>query len=354
MSKQPDLTWVLGEQELGPLEKYFADALNATGVKTNYHNVHSLYPGYQKKASNYYHRLPRKIDNALTAKYVDVVNKSVLGLFRKENPQLIFVYNDCLLTKETISAFRKAGARVVTLLGDDPSYLILTKKTFLLTVLESDAVIVPDSGWIDGLRMLDHANIIFTPIGTDTSVFHKLNPNDANMRDYGCDILFVGTGYFLNSWGVKRAKVLNSLAGMNFKLFGDKQWIEVLEYFPDLKKHYTERRMKSDEVNIACNCAKMYPVTVNSGVVNGASTRIFDGIASGIFILAEYKSDIEMLFGKDVISTFTSAKDLRSKAEYYLANERERIEMLENARKIVHEKFTLDKIIPGIMEQVLR
>ena len=62
-----DLLWVLGEQELGPLEFYFANALKKNGHNVNYINVHSLYNKNWKKFSVYSHRLPRKYDNSIPA-----------------------------------------------------------------------------------------------------------------------------------------------------------------------------------------------------------------------------------------------------------------------------------------------
>lgn len=345
--------WVIGEQVLGPLEEYFSRALSHEGRQVTYHNIHELYPAAWRKAGNYFHRFPRRVDNSLSRKYVSVVNSNLVSAYRADKPSLIFIYNDCMITPESIDAFRRGGTKVVTLLGDDPCYLIPGKKTFLLTALASDALIVPDTGWIPGLKMLGARKIIFSPVGTDPSVFFPVSSEYISGKElYKSDIIFIGTGYYLNAWGIKRAEILNSLSGMNFRLFGDKQWHEVLEYFPELRKHFIEKRLSASEVNVACSCSKIYPVTVNSGVVNGVSTRIFDCIASGIFVLAEYKSDIDLLFENGEVATFRNKDELRSKAEYYLANESERLEMIRVAREKVLSDYTLTVLVKNVMEQV--
>lgn len=350
--KRHDLTWVLGEQELGPLEKYFSAALQKNGHNVSFHNIHSLYAHHWRKLSSYSHRLPRKYDNALSAKYISIVNQAIIEKFKSEKPSLIFIYNDCLITPETISYFKKNDARIVTFLGDDPNYIQAGKKTFLLTTLYSDAVIVPDTGWIPGLKMLGIKNLIFSPIGTDPQIFHPVTPDKDDLRDFSSDILFVGTGYFLNAWGIKRAHLLSALSDMNFKLFGDKQWLELLPYYPRLKVNYVNRTLNADEVNRACSCSKLYPVVVNSGVINGVSTRIFDCIASGIFVLAEYKSDLDLLFPEGMIESFKDRDELRKKAEYFLANENEMKQRTAEAREIVLSKYTLDKLVRDILEQI--
>lgn len=347
-----DLCWVLGEQDLGPLEMYFAKALKKNNKKAAYHNIHSLYPSYWKKFSPYSHRFPRNLDNAVQKKYFSVINCALIEKYQTEKPAFIFIYNDCKLIPETIRFFRKNGSKVIIFLGDDPNYLFSDKKLFLLNVMEADYVILPDTGWIDGLKMIGVENIIYSPMGTDTDTFYKITPDESDLEKFGSDILFVGTGYFLNSWGLRRAEILNELTGFNLKIFGDKLWYELFPYYPDLKNHFTCEPLSADKVNIACNCSSIYPVAVNSGVINGVSTRIFDCMASGIFVLAEYRKDLELIFDDTEIVYYKNKKELKEKAEYYLKNKREMNEISGNARKKVIEKYTLDVSVKNILEQI--
>ena len=139
---------------------------------------------------------------------------------------------------------------------------------------------------------------------------------------------------------------------MDFKLFGDRSWNDLFKFFPELNNHYTCKQLYSEEVNAACNCCRLYPVIVNSGVINGASTRIFDCIASGIFILAEYRKDIDTLFTDGEVVTFKTKKELKDKVEYFLKNEPERKDHIEFSRKKVLEKYTLDISVKNILEQI--
>ena len=347
-----DLCWVLGEQILGPLEYYFAKALKQNGNNVSYFNIHNIYPSVWKRFNVYSHRLPRKFDNSIQKKYFRVINDKLIELYKKEKPSHIFIYNDCKVLPETMELFKRNGTKIIIFLGDDPNYLFPAKKTFLLTTMNADAVIVPDTGWIDGLKMLDIKKIIYSPVGTDADVFFTMKPTEEQFKKFGADIMFAGTGYFLNAWGIKRASILNELCNMDFRIYGDKYWNEIFPYFPDLKKHFINKSLTTKELNIACNCSKLYPVMVNSGVVNGVSTRIFDGIASGIFILAEYKKDFNILFKNDEVAFFKSKNELREKAVYYLKNEKEMKEHISRAQKTVKEKFTLNILVKNILEQI--
>jgi Glycosyl transferases group 1/DUF based on E. rectale Gene description (DUF3880) len=342
----------LGEQELGPLESYFAKALKQNGKNVNYINIHKLYPDPWRNFAKYSHRMPRKYDNKIQSRYFKVVNDSLISKYNSEKPSYVFIYNDCMVLPETINYFKSNGTKIIIFLGDDPNYLFPSKKTFLLTIMSADNVILPDTGWIDGLKMLGIKRIIYSPIGTDTEVFFETLTDESQKRMYQSDFLFIGTGYFLNAWGIRRAALLNELSGMNFKLFGDRLWNEMFPFFPDLKKHFILKQLFADQVNIACNCSKIYPVVVNSGVINGVSTRVFDCIASGIFILAEYRKDIEMLFPNDSIVCFKSKDELKEKADYFLKNEKERIERSEELRKIVLQKYTINISVKNILEQI--
>lgn len=347
-----NLNWVLGEQELGPLEQYFSNGLASNGREVNYINIHSLYRSSWKKLSGYAHRLPRKYDNKIIWKYFSVINKALISKYKIEKPSYIFVYNDCRLLPETIEYFKKNGSKVIIFLADDPNYLFTSKKTFLLTVMKADTVILPDEGWISGLKMLDVKNIIYSPYGTDPKTFYPVTPDKNQLNKYKADILFIGTAYYLNSWGIRRAALLNELSGMDIKIFGDNSWNDLLPLFPELKKKYLPGLLYSKEVNIACSCSKIYPVIVNSGVLEGASTRIFDCLASGIFILAEYRKALETLFPDNEIVTFKSKSELKDKAEYFLKNEAERIEYVKRGRNKVLRDYTLDISVKNILEQI--
>ncbi len=335
------------------MESYFAKALRENGKNVNYINIHSLYSPNWKKLSGYSHRLPRKYDNLVQKKYSVIINDALLSRYKNEKPSHIFVYNDCRILPETLEFFKKNGTKVIVFLGDDPNYLFSLKKTFLMTVMNADKVITFDTGWIAGLKMLDIKDIIYSPIGTDTDVFHPMVPDAGQIEKYSTDILFVGTGYYLNAWGIKRSAILNELCGLNMKIFGDSQWYDMFPYFPGIKNHFINESLTVSELNAACNCAKIYPVTVNSGVVNGVSTRVFDCIASGVFVLAEYKKDLDMIFPDGEVVYFKSKSELRKMAEYYLKeNENERKDHVTKALDTVKKKYTLGTLVKNILEQI--
>ena len=87
---------------------------------------------------------------------------------------------------DTLAYIKNKGTKVIVFLGDDPNFLYPSKKTFLLTVMNADLIITPDSGWIDGLKMLDISDdkIFFTPVGTDEYTFFPMTPSEEQLIKY--------------------------------------------------------------------------------------------------------------------------------------------------------------------------
>ena len=68
--------------------------------------------------------------------------------------------------------------------------------------------------------------------------------------------------------------------------------------------------------------------------------------------MAEYKSDLDLLFPDGEIESFKDRDELRKKAEYFLANEDEMKERTSKAREIILKKYTLNKLVGDILEQI--
>lgn len=79
------------------------------------------------------------------------------------------------------------------------------------------------------------------------------------------------------------------------------------------------------------------------------SNRLFDGSASGAFIMTDPVRGLSSVFG-DSIETVESADELQEKVSYYLGNEPVRRRKIEEAREIVLSGHTFDHRAESIME----
>lgn len=81
--------------------------------------------------------------------------------------------------------------------------------------------------------------------------------------------------------------------------------------------------------------------------------RVYDILGAGGFLLSNYQHDLAYHFvpGEDFVY-FENRKDLLDKINYYLSNEKERIEIAENAHRKIQEQHTFDVRVKEIIEIV--
>lgn len=81
--------------------------------------------------------------------------------------------------------------------------------------------------------------------------------------------------------------------------------------------------------------------------------RVFDILGSGGFLISNYQHDLAYHFipGEDFVY-YESRKDLLDKIDYYLSNDKERIDIAKNAHRKIQERHTFDVRVKEIIEIV--
>lgn len=89
------------------------------------------------------------------------------------------------------------------------------------------------------------------------------------------------------------------------------------------------------------------------GITSGVSQRVFDIMAVGGFVLSSYQSEMDDLFiiGNE-IEVFHDIKEYKEKLDYYLHNERARLEIALNGYKKVQELYNYKNAINAIFSIV--
>lgn len=265
---------------------------------------------------------------------------------------MVLVYNDSMLLPETVQYFKKT-ARTVFYLGDNP-YYTWTKPLFLNLLMEADYIFAPDTMWVEQLKMLGLKHIYFEIIGGwDKRFYFPMEPSPQDREKYSSDLLFIGNSYVLN-WGFKRTLFTNQFADLDIKIYGTKQWLRWLTYFPDLQKRFIlqENPIGLEQVNLMSNCCKLYPVDANPGLLHGLHARIFDCIGSGILPLVEYRKDLDDVFKNTGIPKIYNYNDANSLAKHFLNNEKERLELIEHLRKYVAQHYLPNHGIERMFERM--
>lgn len=153
---------------------------------------------------------------------------------------------------------------------------------------------------------------------------------------YSYPVLFVGSNHTTKG---RLAVDYAIKAGVNLSVFG-KFWDKYLE-----PKYLKGQYIDNDE---------LYRYYASADIVLNdhredmryfgfISNRIYDVTASGGFVLTDYLSEVEEVYG-DSVAMYKNYEEFKEKIDYYLNNPEERQKMADRARQITLEHFTNDKI----------
>jgi len=145
-------------------------------------------------------------------------------------------------------------------------------------------------------------------------------------------------------------KRINYLAGLNdfdVKVWGDEGWRMAEQY----GVKYMGSAGHSYEIN-KIYCASSINVDINRLYqMDIVPMRIFDIMACGGFVLAEYSDEIGEIFdlGREV-ETYRTLEELFSKAAYYLEHGDEALEIAERGREAVMKNHTISMRVKYMLE----
>lgn len=89
------------------------------------------------------------------------------------------------------------------------------------------------------------------------------------------------------------------------------------------------------------------------GAETGVNLRIFEALAAGAFVLTDYCEEIAELFEVGVeIETFSNAKELKAKVDYYLANPEKREAIAQRGRDKLIKNHTWKVRAQFLLEQM--
>lgn len=266
------------------------------------------------------------------------MNRDLVEKCLAYKPDMLFVFKGHTIFRESLETIKKKIRPLMAVLWvDDPfahwddAFNIFPFKNSLQSLLLWDYFFVYDSYFIDRLEKLGVKNPYYLPNATDDQYFFKMETIEPGDREfYGADISFVGRP------SRNRARMIKTFEGYNIRLWGGLgQWFD--PYYKNLiKKEFVQ----VDEIRKVFNLTALnlnihFPITVR-----GTNVRTFDIPACGGFLLTDHCKDItEKLFTADQeVVTYKDFKEMKQKADYYLAHEKERKEIAENARKKVLKK----------------
>ena len=312
------------------------DLLSELSEECKGYDVRGGINAFNQRVQTQMYRFPYKIRNNWEKSFLSKINRNIVNEFHSYHPDLVLVYNSEYLLPKTCELIKKS-AKLIFFMGDSP-FFTHTNNYYLPCLNYSDLILAPDTFWINQLNTLGiHQTSFFIP-GLDGKSYYPVADENILKKIESLEILYTGASY-VNSWGYKKALLMNQFAGFNFKLYGNSAWKRWFVFFPGLESVYNESGyIPTERLNKMFNKTKIIPVDGNPAILNGFHLRLFEALGAGALPLVEYRRDVdEFLFrGCDakapLIRDYRKAGDV---AKYYLINESERIQLAQSLRKFI-------------------
>ena len=147
----------------------------------------------------------------------------------------------------------------------------------------------------------------------------------------------------------KRANYIANLGSLGVKVWGDDGWLSTEQYgvkYMGSAGHTCEinKIYSASSINVDIN--RLYQMDI-------VPMRIFDIIACGGFVLAEYSKELSNIFeiGKEV-ETYSTLDELVSKATYYLDHESEALEIAKRGRGAVLKNHRISGRVKHMLNHI--
>ena len=149
----------------------------------------------------------------------------------------------------------------------------------------------------------------------------------------------------------KRSNYIANLGNLGVKVWGDDGWRSTeqygVKYMGSAGHNYEINKIYSaSSINVDIN--RLYQMDI-------IPMRIFDIMACGGFVLAEYSKELSNIFeiGKEV-ETYSTLDELVSKATYYLDYESEALEIAERGREAVLKNHTISGRVKHMLKACVK
>ena len=122
-----------------------------------------------------------------------------------------------------------------------------------------------------------------------------------------------------------------------------------MNYFPEVFLCYNNKQVYSLKDNEEFyNSAKISLNTKSIQATNGFSFRVCDILASNACLVTEKCDDLNILFPKVGIPTFTSPAEAREQCKRLLENENLRIEIVNAAHETIDKNFRFKQVLDNL------
>lgn len=279
-------------------------------------------------------------------------NRRLIDSARTFKPDIYFTINESFTFPETIALIkREINCPTICWVADFP--FDSRRFSCLPVSLEYFThIFVGEPLWIPLIRRIAKPAMIEVLHGAvDPTVFKSVNVPEEIRKKYASPVAFVGDGYGALAEGLYRGRILEDVVNLGLKVWGP-AWDEYYQYMPKLRKACQGEVTTFEQTNIINQVSKIVLNIPNPQCLTAMQQRTFEIAASDGFQLADKRSEIDALLGKNIIIQFANRTQLREMVRYYLDNPEERQILSSKARQIVLSAHTYEHRMGTMLEYI--
>jgi spore maturation protein CgeB len=260
------------------------------------------------------------------------LNRNLLRLVRRIEPDLSISIGGYRLLTATIKELRRTGIRTVLLTTDAP---IDSFRPVMDTAPRYDHVFCSGSEAIEILGGGYGPEPLWMPFACDPDFHHPVLLTPEERRTWGRDVVFVGS-YYPNRW-----EILRKLTDFNLAIWGP-GWRRVVD---ERNRNYIQDTQIGYEDWIKIYSASKVVVIIHfhdgKTPCYQASPKVYEALACRSFVMVDQQRDVMSTFqsGRHLV-TFSDVDDLREKLHHYLRDGRKRASIASEGCREVLEKHT--------------
>lgn len=308
-----------------PIGRYCATALRQLGHSVRVFDAPKLYEGYKGFTSlDISPARLAPIENS----FLRLVSQAVSLQAEEQQTQIVLALAQAPLDRATLMKMRQGGIKTIMWFVED--FRLFTYWRAFAPLYDAFAVIQKEP-FLTELASIGQKHAFYLPLAA-LPEFHKpIDMTDAERREYGSDISFLGAGY------PNRRIAFRPLSDKNFKIWGS-DWDGETILAPNIQRGGA--RIGEDEAVKIYNASKIN-LNLHSSVqadklVSGGdfiNPRTYELAAMGAFQLVDKRSLIFEQFAPDELATFTTPEEFYAKITYFLTHPQERQAFTVRARK---------------------
>lgn len=291
------------------------------------------------------------LSKALRSVFIEDFNFEILNMARKFGPDAVLVYKGAFVKPQTLLALKEMRIKLYNFYPDVSFHTHggLLKHTLGLyeKIFTTKTFGIQDFGEQLGVK-----DSVFIPHGYDPEI-HKPIQREMIPKGFFCDVSFIGT-YSPKKEGILSA-IKDRFPKIDLKIWGT-QWEK--STMPQIKNCLQNQGIFGDLYAAGIGASKIN-LGILSEQVRGASSgdlitsRTFHIPAAGGFLLHE-KNQESILYFQEAKEAgfFENTEDLLDKIEYYLREEKERIEIAQAGMKRANKDHSLDQRAMRVLDQM--